>query len=598
MHCHVVHKDRMTRTQRPSFTACTGTMLNRLLGIVVLIYALASAAGQDVMDVVRKESDLFGEEPEVVEPEVVELMELGEGGNPVAANPPPRDFYKIPNMRMASAMLSCEGVDALKVPTGNLNACARVCQKCPLCKAFVHTDFNNGECLFKTAKPIDECLPGACETNADSYMKCPKSTWSDGTTTDDRCSQSPRGFAKWIGQCACATGGADLACNSGQVLLVPENDNLQECATMCKSCAIGADKCVGFVRERPVGQNATACRFKSVINPTEGVNEFEDLYGICPPGYWSDGTFSECKLAPLNYAPTFNTDGGNDISCEGSTFHNHGDKGDLNDCAKICDKCSAGTAVCIGFIRREDQTCNFKGDKPAFGQAMTKFGSIESKTRDMYTKCPLGKVNDGTQDRCMYPDDWQTRAETGSGDQCTCLGRPVGDLRYSSATYTFNVFSDRLPMFLSSKPQIHAPCQDEDDDSCSGKTDGSLRTSGAGAVPTKVRITASSNDAWCMARFCISSESLGKRWVYDKPTFLNPGAPDNGRCLPASANVPNNNWGWCRYIAPGITSNMTNCNSYHTFENSFWEVDLTEEDGDCFPEPTTLDIAPDPISTE
>lgn len=560
--------------------------------VVAYAHASAAAATWDSVDLAELDdrtsvfalSGEAGEEYGLID-HGVESSDLGERANPIAANPAPRDFFKLPNTRLAGHILSCNGVFEAAIPTGDLKMCGDTCTACPLCRGFVHSDQGNGKCEWKSEVPSDECLPPSCKQ--DSYAKCPKGRWSDGSTTSAQCFQSPRGFSRIPGTCACPTSGTDIACNSGSALYIPNKANnsynLQECADMCRTCANGALKCTGFIRGVPTDQPGAECRFKSVVSAADAVNNLEDMYIVCPPGTWSDGTFTQCKPAPKNYKVLINKDAGNDINCHfGSAFMEYGDDGNLTACADTCNKCVEGASKCIGFIRREDGKCNFKGATAdgVTGESTT-FASTASEDRDAYVKCPDNKWSDGTMNTCTYPDDWKVHVVTGSGDECQCNNKPVNDRRFSSATFTFDVLSGKLPMFLSSKPEIVSPCADSNSTDCAGKSDNTTRTSGAGALPTKVRITADSNDAWCMKSFCISSAKLGKKWVHKTPQWLNPGAPDDGKCLPATSTAPNNNWGWCRFVAGGVNSNMTNCNNYNSFSNAYWEIEVEEGSGAC-----------------
>merc|ERR1711918_231603 len=142
-----------------------------------------------------------------------------------------------------------------------------------------------------------------------------------------------------------------------------------------------------------------------------------------------------------------------------------------------------GEAKCIGFIRREDQTCNFKTSATPLEGDNIAFASEPHEDRDAYYKREDHLWNDGTMNQCEYPQDWKVKVISGDADTCQCLSRPVEDKRFTSATWTFDVWSDALPVFISSKPQIHAPCPMANSPDCLGKSDTSLRTSGAGGVP-------------------------------------------------------------------------------------------------------------------
>jgi len=519
-----------------------------------------------------------------------ENEDMGEGmldratGNPVAESPAPHDYYKLSNMRQGGAMVLCDGRYSHEVPTGNLQQCADACTNCKgLCKGFVHTDAGNGKCLWKSQAPGDTCSPPTC--NQDSYAPCPPGRWSDGISTNAACYAAPPGYSKKKGNANCDTGGTDIACNDGSATLETTGRNLEQCASLCNTCAVSSATCVGF-SVFPIAANATSCRFKSVIPASVAVSKTEDLYTKCPPGTWSNGLMGTCKQGPRNYVPIIGKDGGMDIDCNGGLkyemFKNADGNITLEDCAKTCDDCRVGTKVCAGFIRREDDKCNFKtlqGPDPMTGQTID-FATIPSSTRDAYRKCPGNKFSDGSS-ACQYPDDWKTTVVTGGDTDCQCNSKPVDNRRLSSATWTFDIFSDVIAMFVASKPHVVAPCPNASQARCGLANDTSFRTSAAGGIPTKVRITANQNDGWCMKEFCVQSAKLGKKWSFQGPAWMNPGDSDDGACLPPTVADPHSNWGWCRYLAPNVISSATNCNTFKTHQEAFWEYSLTEGDGAC-----------------
>lgn len=319
------------------------------------------------------------------------------------------------------------------------------------------------------------------------------------------------------------------------------------------------------------------CTFKSDTNGP--VNKNEDLYTRATNGTWSDGTMEEGKPAPPNYYLEVNKAGGLDLNCNaGSPFYEYGDDGNLTQCAKICDECKVGVTKCMGFVRDSaDKKCHFKTEDDN-----NKFGGEPSRTADAYHMCAKGRFSPGTVEKCLRPDDWTLSVQSGGADDCTCEGRSVGDKRYSSATFKFDFMSGDVPMFLSSKPQVMAPCRNSTD--CGKAKDLSFRTSGAGGDPTSVRITVDSTDAWCLKRFSLKSDKLRKRWVAATektsdiastlPVWINPGMTDDGQCLPPTTAMPANNWGWCRWVAPGQSSNSTVCHTSGTPENAYWVIEL------------------------
>jgi len=532
---------------------------------------------------------------------------VGETANPVAAYPPPRDFYKVPNMYTADNMHECGGTMGMACPTGNLQSCAVVCGNCPLCTAFVHNDepfmgqTTGGWCSWQTVVPADPCTAPTC--NRDSYARCPSGKWSDGISADARCFSAPHEYVKTIGTASCDTAGTNINCNSGTAVLEVPDRNLETCATMCKSCAIGDVQCIGFARSTTTnadGNETDVCTFKSsvMVGTTPApVNMNEDLYTFVQNGTWSDGTFTEGKPAPPNFHLEAYREGGTDINCNaGSSFLEYGADGNITQCALVCKSCKVGLKTCVGFIRDSaDKKCHFKTDG-----GDVEFGSTHSSTADAYHACSKGMFSEGIEGNCMRPDDWIITVETGSGDDCTCEGRSVADRRFSSATFTFDVVSGDVPMFISSKPQIVAPCSNS---TCGKTSDVSLRTSGAGYEPTAIRITADSTDAWCMKSVELTSAKLGKTWTaatdltrdYSSrlPLWINPGMTDNGQCLPPTTAQPDNNWGWCRWIGPGLTSNSTVCNTAGNPTNAFWYVDLMRA-----PEPTPADSVGEPEEDE
>jgi len=500
-------------------------------------------------------------------------------GSPVIPNPAPRDYYKIPDKYKTGNDVMCNSLIAVPIAAGNLNECAKQCTACDVCTGFVD-DSDVGACAFKSQEMDEDCVSPKC--NKDGYGKCPDGKWSDGFSTNKACYQAPLGYSRQQGFGPVSGGGTDMTCNNGAATLRVDDYDLQKCADICATCAVGASTCAGFVRSMPDDGSAGAiCTFKSELPTGMAVKSTEDAYHKCGPGLWSDGLMGMCSKAPNNYVTKINYSGGNPIQCSGKEFMLYDAEGDLNACGKVCSGCTQGTRGCDGFVRQGGK-CHFMSNTKDPAQANNiEFGSVPQVGADAYSKCGDNMASDGTESKCQWPADWLVKVSTGGASDCKCNDRSVNDRRFSQAKWTFDIFdSNNIPLFLSGKPEVQAPCANSEDKKCAMAQDAGLRTSSAGGLPTKVRITADSNDDWCMKSFCIQSKTMNKHWrtviTSTTPQYFNPGVAADGTCLPASVNYPNNNWGWCRYVAGGVQATMSTCNVYNDYRKAYWELELGE----------------------
>lgn len=518
-------------------------------------------------------------------------------GSPVIPMPAPRDFYKLPNKYKTANDVTCDGLMAIPIAQGDLNKCAKICKKCDQCTGFVD-DGDGGKCAYKSLTIDEDCL-SSNNCNKDGYQKCPPGKWSDGLTTDSQCFVSPLGYRRQYGNGPVTSGTTDMNCNNGAATQVVSDYNLQTCATTCSGCAVGADKCVGFIRSQPDdGSTGAKCTFKSSMPETAKVKANEDAYRACGAKTWSDGMMEKCGVAPGSYKTKINFKGGNPINCHnGAAEMRYPASGDLNVCGKACHQCTEGTRKCDGFIRREGKCYFMSNTKAPTADNNIVFGSVASAGADAYTQCPNYLTSDGSETKCTFPDDWVAKVTTGSGTDCTCNARSVNTRRFSNSKWTFQLFDQNsVPLFLSGKPEVDAPCANEKDTKCHGAFDFSGRTSSAGTTPKKVRITTDANDDWCMKDFCIASKKLQRHWrttvTKTQAQYLNPGVTADGTCLPRSTHFPKNNWGWCRFVAGGVQASMSTCNVYNDYKKAYWEFDLDAGAfGDCPDSSVTAELA-------
>merc|ERR1711871_909239 len=522
---------------------------------------------------------------------------------PPKANPAPLDFYKVPGKILNGAGVTCAGLMALPIAKGNLEACARTCRKCKLCKGFID-DGDGGVCSFKSSKIHETCMGDRC--TKDGYMKCPSGTWSDGVSTDPTCSKAAFGFRRELGTGPWVPGGTSLACNKGETTLqVPDND-LSKCANMCRNCNIGGSQCEAFVRTQSKSGKGSACTFKSLFVTGTKVGSGAEAYRTCPAGKWADGLSTKCTPAPVGYAVAFGKDGGNTLKCNsGRKFMKIPRNGDLNVCAKVCNKCMVGIKTCNGFVIKNGK-CHFMTASTTSKDKVNKvLGGKVNFQAATYFRCPGHQVSSGSDAVCSFPNDFQITVSTGKEGSCTCNERDVGNKRLSSSKWTFDVLDAQdVPLFVKEKPFIQAPCADENDKNCLRAVSANF-TAEAGANPKAVRISVDKDDDWCMKTFCIHSPTLKKRWVPKKPQpnfgfngglYMNPGVTEGGSCAPQTTAFPNNNWGWCRFISATDSkttqASMNTCNTVQDYKRAFWQLALVEEKGDCSNIPVKVPLTP------